>query len=48
MDLLGGHLMAPAGIILVGKQLAFWWQEFFGAFVQRPPEGCVHGLNGSF
>jgi len=25
-----------------------WWQEFFGAFVQRPPEGCVHGLNGSF
>lgn len=30
MDLLGGHLMAPAGIILVGKQLAFWWPEFFG------------------
>lgn len=48
MDLLGGHLMAPAGIILVGKQLAFWWPEFFGPFVQRPPEGCIHGVNGGF
>ncbi len=48
VDLLGGHLVAPTGIVLVGKQLAFRWPEFFGAFVQRPPEGCVHGLNGGF
>ncbi len=28
MDLLGGHLMAPAGIILVGKQLAIGGKNF--------------------